>query len=447
LQLILKKQPALNVWIEGDDLPTYLPEPSESFEDNSLLADLLDRARHVFALAMHLGYVFQSERRSDGGIREINPNSWGDHQPTFNDYCSAVLSLREAMQKPPGGFEAVAQALLKAAEVAKRIRDVMQTAEGQRWAEYLDYFPDLNSVAAAGREAIETLNKAQRLDDPFAFVNQPTAENESLRPYSAKDFEGVRIVGYRTLTEIGRIVSDLNNPVEDLPTIDGEEVVPNPPQVERQMWLPILRGHIAKIPELAENLTEEKLRKWLWQEHKIPPTQDVGAESLVRIIEYDEDAPFENQLAEFRGSQLDDSEDEELSPRDGAVGGATKPSDAVPPVAPMKSPTKRSTERGEARVKLIAALTAHHRYADGGCLNQEPIGNNQLARAARVSPSSASTFFIDKFQGHTNYKTLCRDAGHLTAALKLLNDEFAPYHLLGAESDLATPDEEDTNTE
>jgi hypothetical protein len=92
---------------------------------------------------------------------------------------------------------------------------------------------------------------------------------------------------------------------------------------------------------------------------------------------------------------------------------------------------KRSTERGEGRVKLIAALTKHHQYADGGCLNQEPIGNNELAKAAGVSPSTASAFFTGEFEGHTKYKALCRDSGRLAAAIKLLNSEFSPHDLYG----------------
>ena len=114
----------------------------------------------------------------------------------------------------------------------------------------------------------------------------------------------------------------------------------------------------------------------------------------------------------------------------------------------LRTAEKRSTNRGDGKAKLVAALTKHHQYADGGCLNQEPIGNNELAKAAGVSPSTASAFFNDKFQGHTKYKALCRDAGYLTAALKLLNDEFAPYHLLGAASShRAAPEEEDTDAE
>jgi hypothetical protein len=119
----------------------------------------------------------------------------------------------------------------------------------------------------------------------------------------------------------------------------------------------------------------------------------------------------------------------------------------APVVAPVPSP-KRSTERGEGRAKLIAALTKHHKYADGGCLNLDPIGNNELAKAAGVSGSTASAFFNDKFQGHKKYKALCRNTGMLAAALKLLNDEFAPYLLLDpASSDLAAPEQDDADSE
>lgn len=116
--------------------------------------------------------------------------------------------------------------------------------------------------------------------------------------------------------------------------------------------------------------------------------------------------------------------------------------------APDKPAPKRSTEQNESRTKLIAALTRHHRYADGGCLNLEPIGSNALARAANVSPSTASAFFKRQFKGHANYRALCRDTSSLTAALKLLNDEFAPYHLLGAASSaLAAPEQDDADSD
>jgi len=92
---------------------------------------------------------------------------------------------------------------------------------------------------------------------------------------------------------------------------------------------------------------------------------------------------------------------------------------------------KRSTEPGEGRVKLIAALTKHHKYADGSCLNPEPIGNNELARQVDVSVSTASKFFKEEFEGHTKYRALCGDATRLVVALKLLNQEFSPHLLCG----------------
>ena len=92
---------------------------------------------------------------------------------------------------------------------------------------------------------------------------------------------------------------------------------------------------------------------------------------------------------------------------------------------------KRSTERGEGRVKLIAALTKHHKYADGSCLNQEPIGNNELARLAGVDGSTASAFFKREFQGLAKYKVACTNTGKLVAMLKLLNGEYSPYLLYG----------------
>jgi hypothetical protein len=104
--------------------------------------------------------------------------------------------------------------------------------------------------------------------------------------------------------------------------------------------------------------------------------------------------------------------------------GKTEP----PPSSPSR---KRSTERGEGRTKIISALTEHHKYARSSCLNSDPIGNNELAKAAGVSRSTASEFFKSEFKGHTKYRALCRDASRLADALKVLNGEFSPLDLYG----------------
>jgi hypothetical protein len=99
------------------------------------------------------------------------------------------------------------------------------------------------------------------------------------------------------------------------------------------------------------------------------------------------------------------------------------------PHTPQKP--KKSSERGEARRKIIAALNKHHQYDDGSCLSYAPISNNELARQADVAPSTASAFFMGQFQGHDKYRALCRKKGDLATALKLLNGEFSPHILFG----------------
>jgi hypothetical protein len=96
-------------------------------------------------------------------------------------------------------------------------------------------------------------------------------------------------------------------------------------------------------------------------------------------------------------------------------------------------PNKRSTEKGDAREKLISALTLHHQYANNSCLNQEPIGGNQLAKLADVSKGAASGFFKREFGRHKDYCRICSDITRLIAALKLLNSEFTPKTLMGLE--------------
>jgi len=124
--------------------------------------------------------------------------------------------------------------------------------------------------------------------------------------------------------------------------------------------------------------------------------------------------------------------------RPSATGNSRQPSkqpepakSTAPTELPQAKKPKRSTARGEGRDKLIAALNLHHKYQDGGCLNLESIGNNELARLAKVSESTASAFFTKEFEGHTKYRAMCGDATQLVAALKLLNQEFAPHHLFG----------------
>ena len=75
---------------------------------------------------------------------------------------------------------------------------------------------------------------------------------------------------------------------------------------------------------------------------------------------------------------------------------------------------KKSTEPGEARAKILAALGAHHDPQAGSCLEWEPLGVRQLADKEKVAPSSVTGFFTQEFgdenkkRGHARYKGACK---------------------------------------
>lgn len=79
---------------------------------------------------------------------------------------------------------------------------------------------------------------------------------------------------------------------------------------------------------------------------------------------------------------------------------------------------------------FIAALTKHHGYEDGSCINIEPIGCGELAKKTKVAKSTASRFFKKEFQGYKNYKVHCK-TNKIAESLKLLNKDLAPHILLG----------------
>src|SRR5262249_47206021 len=146
--------------------------------DESSLDGLLDRAGRVFSLAYQLYRDFHDAHRRQGQVQQVDPSVWSRHRPAFDEFCTAVVELRDPMQNPPVGFAPVARALRDAANAAKLIRDVMQTPDGRTWASYLEYWPHLYSAAQAGWLAIREVANASRTEDPFAFLDQSSVANE-----------------------------------------------------------------------------------------------------------------------------------------------------------------------------------------------------------------------------------------------------------------------------
>jgi hypothetical protein len=105
----------------------------------------------------------------------------------------------------------------------------------------------------------------------------------------------------------------------------------------------------------------------------------------------------------------------------------TKIDASASPAAANGVPKQRNTMKCNNQIKLIAALTQHHQYADGSCLNAEPIGNNELARQAEVGRATANRFFDKWFGGHAVYCGICRrNTRKLVDTIKAMNGEFVP---------------------
>ena len=94
----------------------------------------------------------------------------------------------------------------------------------------------------------------------------------------------------------------------------------------------------------------------------------------------------------------------------------------------MPKKVKRSTKQiiKPSEVQIIGALTTHHKYSDGSCLNQEPIGNNVMARGLKINQGTTSAFFKKNFGGHAKYVRQCGDITKLVTAIRLLNNDITP---------------------
>ena len=118
------------------------------------------------------------------------------------------------------------------------------------------------------------------------------------------------------------------------------------------------------------------------------------------------------------------------------------PSDTNPESSPVTKSKAVKPTSGKSRSRrvvgktidsdlvFIAALTKHHGYENGSCINVEPIGCGELAKKTKVAKSTASRFFKKEFQGYKNYKVHCK-TNKIAQSLKLLNKDLAPHILLG----------------
>lgn len=394
--------------------------------DQSPLAGLLDRAGHVFSLVEKLANAFTKESEQLGRSTFVDSTAWSRHEREFHAFMNSILELGDATMNPPYGFGPVAEVLKKTAEVAKQIRDEMNSDDGRTWQSFLDYRFALNSIVDSSKEVMRSVREGERRQDPFDFLNQSSV------------------------------------------VIDTTPIVPMPPAGEIQKAALAIPGILATLPpnqnrtiELVASLLVRRLQDAShslaaahWSIHEsvragrlLTGQVEVGLPSVAvpsgnwngtafdwygggkgtKIIPKGRPTPFDcfkviatDALWEWWRSSKSDKSDRE-----------TQESHCEPESAnAVQGKPKQRNAPGEARNKLIAALTLHHKYSVDSCLCQNPITINALARLAGISPSTAFAFFETVFQGHENYIHACQDTRRLIGVLKLLNDEFIPRESL-----------------
>jgi hypothetical protein len=146
---------------------------------SSAKGDFLTRAEHVFSSARELGCGFREDKLGHRGL--IDHDSWNRHAPAFEQFCDALGQLRDPIQNPPVGLEAIAAQLKKAAETARRIRDTRRKMLGELYPHYADFFPELYSVAEDGLRAVRKSNEARGTDDTLAVLDELAERGEPQR--------------------------------------------------------------------------------------------------------------------------------------------------------------------------------------------------------------------------------------------------------------------------
>jgi hypothetical protein len=241
------------------------------------------------------------------------------HQEKINELLAAVLELRAPMQNPPDGTDAVVDQLRKAGRLAKRLAETN---------DILGFFPDLRTVASDGYDAIKAMREALPSNDPFAFLDDEAKPPKAKAPALA------------TTEDVSFIDRLLAGP-------DDAELTPRE--------LALLEAHL-KQPIDSATVQQER------REHLKGESETWNCHSKLKLMR---DFNRNLQRATVEGDAGDDQQEDSASSS----------------TAQKKTKTKKSTVRGEGDIKIVSALTKHHQYADGGCLNLTPIGHRKIAPA------------------------------------------------------------------
>lgn len=383
--------------------------------------DLAERAGRVFALAGELGGGLPPttgvNRTTPGGV---HPES--DFAAVFWEYWDAFRGLRGVIEKPPKGFRPIAGCLREAVRVAREIRPMIEDWDGER-PEFRKSLAELQRVAREGETALKSLPSTPR-------------ETEGKKPdFTLLDRYPADPAGHLKFLEFVRQEIRYAADAQRHQLLKGYDNSTIARMLDGIQWAEALRRLLAlpDLPETVRTECERVLRRDLTPAtiERIDTLFGPLVESLREAWElarFDEggerrQTPGDRALWKF--------EDRPKTAADGPVEAAHTPAVRTPEPAPdTGNKSAQRTRRGGAEIKLIAALTKHHQYSDGSCLNSEPITNKKLAALAGVAESTVSAFMKKQFKGQ--YEMLCRNTSLLISGLKLLNREYSPHVLVSA---------------
>ena len=365
------------------------------------------------------------------------------------------------MENPPAGFARVAEQLLKAASIAERIWDTMRQPHGRGEAAYLDFCWSLNSLFDEGWQAVKEVTQVQRSANPFSIGRKPPVGNQAeidttpTLPQPPAAF--VEAAGRDIPGVLANVKPHRDGAIEMIASHLAERLHDVGHTLAAAYWAV---HEAVRAGRLTPGLIETELpsfgktvggamRHWGGPDDR-RIVWSGGQKGTVSIPTW-KPAPYDNfkvtateSLWAWWRSIADEPAGELVDAGESPKGGErpVEPK-AIDPKETKQAPkTKRNTQRGEASAKLVGALTKWHDYANGSCLNLTPVGVRELAELVDVDPSTASDFFKREFKGHKNYEAACGNVHNLVAALKLLNDEYAPHHFLRLDPhDRTTPED------
>lgn len=410
------------------------------------LRAILDRAAHVFSLASELGQDFQALHNIPGRGIGSRTNHRDRHRLKFEPFRIALAELMPVTEHPPKELSHLVDVLFDAAEVAEKVEITLrQNTIGMGY--YLEYFSELISVGRLGQQAVNDVREMLRAVDPFSHLGQwkPTEVHIDSTPSLPCPPNDQILLAMRDIPPLMAKVNPTQSNTIELIAETLARLLENQnhsrPAAYWAIHQAIQTGYLRAgyiLFELPGALVHGDDRS-AWRG---------GGQATTHIssgkpASFDRFKVIATELLWDWWRSFTAMEDSIHTTVMHLQDKTTHPSDPKDETYRSGKQKKKSTQKGEAKAKLLAGLLKYHNYSDGSCLVLEPVGNNELAKIAKVSTASASRFFEVTFGGYKQYAKRCQDIQLLVTHLRILSGDLRPRELNTILMNESKDDEED----